>query len=134
MQRALWMMSHTRKGMKLNSSTYEKTKKEYSENCSKRMSGSGNPMFGNHYRWYKHTEKYKKQLSERLKGSGNPMFGKTLPQHVIDDRSKLYTFHHNGAEIKVFNLHKFCRENSLDQGAMTRVNNGKQITHKGYSK
>jgi len=48
--------------------------------------------------------------------------------------SKNYSFIYNNEKIDVFNLRKFCRDNNLDQGAMTRVNTGKQVTHKGYSK
>jgi hypothetical protein len=49
-------------------------------------------------------------------------------------KSKFYNFTYKNEKIEVFNLRKFCRDNNLDQGAMTRVNKGKQITHKGYSK
>ena len=34
--------------------------------------------------------------------------------------------------IQIFNLKKFCRDNGLDQGAMWRVLNNKQKTHKGW--
>ena len=48
--------------------------------------------------------------------------------------AKNYFFLFEDEKIQVYNLRKFCRENLLDQGSMTRVNSGKQITHKGYSK
>jgi hypothetical protein len=55
-----------------------------------------------------------------------------LPKMMKD--MEIYYFMFNNEKIKIFNLRKFCRDNNLDQGAMTRVNNRKQITHKGYSK
>jgi hypothetical protein len=73
-------------------------------------------------------------MSELLSGENNPMFGKKYPEHLVNQRSKKYYFVSCGEKIEVFNLRKFCRENGLDQGAMTRVNTGKQIQHKGFSK
>lgn len=49
-------------------------------------------------------------------------------------QQKTTLFLHNNEKIEIYNLRKFCRENNLDQGAMTRVNSGKQIQHKGYYK
>lgn len=40
----------------------------------------------------------------------------------------------DGRVVKVFNLRKFCRENKLDNGEMSKVANGKILQHKGYQK
>lgn len=134
MQKALWNMSHTR-NIKLNSTVYESIKLEYSKNCSIYMSGENNPMYGSSRKgFYKHTEAHKQNLKKRMTGKNNPMYGKDYPCHLVEQRSKKYHFSFENVKVEVFNLRKFCRDNSLDQAAMTRVNSGKQITHKGYSK
>jgi len=55
---------------------------------------------------------------------------------IMEDikKCKNYSFIYNNQKVDIFNLREFCRKNNLDQGAMTRVNSGKQIIHKGYSK
>ena len=134
MQRAFWNMSHTR-GFKLNSKLYNSLKMEYSKNCSIFMAGENNPMYGITRKGkYKHTEKHKSYMKNIMTGVNNPMYGKKYPEHLVENRSKNYIFLHNNQKIDVFNLRKFCRDNHLDQGAMTRVNSGKQIQHKGYYK
>lgn len=134
MQRALWNMSHTR-DIKLNSSLYESIRTEYSKNCSKFMSGKNNPSYGISKKGIKvHSEQHKQLLRERMTGKNNPMYGKEYPIQLIEQRCKDYSFCFDGQLVEIHNLRKFCRDNMLDQGAMTRVNNNKQISHKGYSK
>jgi hypothetical protein len=133
MQIALWNMSNTRKE-KINSFLYEKLKIGFSKNCSFYMSKENNPMFGKTNKGYKHSEEHKKYMSELFSGKNNPMYGKTQSKTFYDKKCKHYFFCFNKEKIEIYNLKKFCRENNLDQGAMVRVNIGKQRTHKGYSK
>jgi hypothetical protein len=101
--------------------------------------GSNNSMFGK-----KQKESTKNLISqkakERLKDkTKHPLYGighseETRKQMLINAPSKNYKFMFNDELIDVFNLRKFCRNNHLDQGAMTRVNARKQIQHKGYYK
>jgi len=133
MQIAYLNLSNTR-NIKTNSKLYESIKKEYSLNCSIYLSGVNNPMYGKTNKGYIHTEEHKIYMKNKMSGVNNPMYGKKYPEHLVIQRSKLYNFVYNGEEVVVFNLRKFCRDNNLDQGAMTRVNSGKQKTHKGYSK
>jgi hypothetical protein len=134
MQRAFWNMAHTRK-IKIHSKLYESIRTEYSKNCSIFMSGENNPCFGSIRKGkYKHTQEHKDYMKFLMLGKNNPMYGKEYPKHLVEQRSRNYTFVYNNKKIEVFNLRKFCRDNNLDQGAMTRVNTEKQIQHKGYYK
>lgn len=134
MQKALWNMSHTRSGIQLNSILYSNIRSEYSKNCSINMAGESNPMFGKKNSGYKHTNEHKKHMSVLMSGENNPMFGKKQTKNFFNKKCKSYFFTYNEQKIDVYNLRKFCRENNLDQGAMTRVNSLKQNEHKGYSK
>ena len=109
-------------------------KENYSKNCSKFMAGENNPMYGKQNKGYKHTEEHKQYIKSLTIGENNPMYGKKHSENFYKIKSKFYNFTYKNEKIEVFNLRKFCRDNNLDQGAMTRVNKGKQITHKGYSK
>ena len=136
MLHALWHISHHMKesrNLKIGSKTYENLKQQFSIMMSEKNTGKKygekHGAFG-----YKHTEEHKKYMSELLKRENNPMFGKKHSEHLVFQRSKKYYFVCGGEKLEVFNLRKFCRDNLLDQGAMTRVNSGKQINHKGYSK
>ena len=101
--------------------------------------GKNNSMFGKIQK-----ESTKKLIGQkardRLKDKTNhPLYGighseETKKRMVLNSSAKNYKFMFNDETVDVFNLRKFCRINNLDQGAMTRVNAGKQITHKGYSK
>ena len=139
---ALWHISHHMKNLRnveISSKTYEILKNEFSLMMSEKNVGEKNPFYGKHGEkhgafGYKHTEEHKKYMSELLKGEKNPMFGKKHSEQLIFNRSKKYYFVFGEKKLEVFNLRKFCKDNLLDQGAMTRVNSGKQINHKGYSK
>ena len=139
---ALWRISHHMKDLrklKINSKTYGKIREKYTKMVSEKYSGSGGSAYGKYGKehpsyGYKHTEEHKKYISNRLKGENNPMYGKSHSEEVIRKKSKQYYFVYDNQKIDVFNLRKFCRDNLLDQGAMTRVSSGKQINHKGYSK
>jgi len=133
MQKALWNLSHTRNA-KLNSSSYEKLRQDYSKNCSIFMAGKNNPMYGKNNSGYKHTEEHKERMSNMFKGAKNPMYGKTHSDIFFQNKCKKYRFVYDNEKVEVFNLRKFCRDNNLDQGAMVRVNSEKQNIHKGYSK
>jgi hypothetical protein len=142
MVHALWKLSNHMKdarNIKINSSIYKKLKENISKIMSEKnknfnnpqynLTGDKHPAFG-----YRHTENHKEYMSKLFSGKNNPMYGKKFPKHIIDKKSKNYTFLYNDEKIEIFNLRKFCRENNLDQGAMIRVNSGKQIKHKGYFK
>lgn len=40
----------------------------------------------------------------------------------------------SGEVVDIFNIRKFCRENGLNQGAISRVMSGKWISHKGWKR
>jgi len=82
------------------------------------------------------SDKAKERLKDKTK---HPLYGvghseETKINMSLNAPAKKYYFVNDNQKIEVFNLRKFCRDNLLDQGAMTRVNSGKQINHKGYSK
>jgi hypothetical protein len=142
MLHALWNISHHMKDLrklKINSTIYSNLKKQHSEMVSKNSSGKNNSMYGlkgdKHPAFgYKHTEEHKNYIKSLVSGKNNPMYGKQHQESFYIKKCKNYSFIYNNEKIDVFNLRKFCRDNNLDQGAMTRVNTGKQVTHKGYSK
>jgi len=139
---ALWNISHHMKDLrkiKINSSIYNTLKEQYSKMVSEKNSGKNNPIYGlignKHPAFgYKHTEEHKKYIKSLTSGTNNPMYGKKHQESFYTKKCKNYSFICNNEKIDVFNLREFCRINNLDQGAMTRVNAGRQITHKGYSK
>lgn len=142
MMYALWNISHHMKDLrkiKLKSTTYHTLKKQYIEVLSKKNSGKNNPMYGltgeKHPAFgYKHTEEHKSYIKSLLSGTNNPFYGKKHKESFYIKKCKNYHFVYNNEKIDVFNLREFCRNNNLDQGAMTRVNSEKQIQHKGYYK
>lgn len=55
-------------------------------------------------------------------------------ENVTKARAKNYKFKNpEGAEVKIYNLTKFCRKNNLSQGNMRLVMSGKRSHHKGWS-
>ena len=142
MMYALWNISHHMKKLrkiKINSTTYYALKKQYIEVLSKKNSGKNNPMYGltgeKHPAFgYKHTEKHKSYIKSLVSGTNNPFYGKKHKESFYIKKCKNYHFVFNDKKIDVFNLREFCRNNNLDQGAMTRVNSEKQIQHNGYYK
>jgi hypothetical protein len=142
MLHALWKISHHMKDLrklKIKSSTYSELKKQFSEMMSINNVGKNNPAYGlkgnKHPAFgYKHTQNHKKYIKDLMSGKNNPMYGKQHKESFYLKKSKNYSFIYNDRKIDIFNLRKFCREHNLDQGAMTKVNTGKQIQHKGYYK
>jgi hypothetical protein len=54
-------------------------------------------------------------------------------QNVETSQAKRYKFiSPSGEEVEVYNLRKFCRENSLDRSTMLKVANGKFKQHYGW--
>lgn len=54
-------------------------------------------------------------------------------ENIEISHAKNFTFKSpSGGVVNVFNLRKFCRDNNLDSGEMSKVANGKAIQHKGY--
>lgn len=55
--------------------------------------------------------------------------------HSNKKHAKRYRFTSpDGVLIDVINLSEFCRSNDLDVSSMVKVNNGKKVSHKGYTK
>jgi hypothetical protein len=109
------------------------------EERTRMRSGENNSMFGK-----KQKESTKQLIGQKAKNrlkdkTKHPLYGighseETKRQMLLNAPAKNYKFVFNDKKIDVFNLRKFCRDNNLDQGAMTRVNSGKQIQHKGFVK
>jgi hypothetical protein len=139
---ALWNISHHMKGLrklKINSTTYSSLKEQYIQLSSRKNSGENSTTYGlkgdKHPAFgYKHTEEHKNYIKSLMAGVKNPMYGKKHKESFYIKKCKNYSFIHNNQKVDIFNLRDFCRKNNLDQGAMTRVTTGKQVTHKGYSK
>jgi hypothetical protein len=142
MMYALWNISHHMKDLrklKINSTTYSTLKEQYVKMLSKNNSGKNNSTYGlignKHPAFgYKHTEEHKSYIKSIMSGTKNPMYGKKHKESFYIKKCKNYSFVHSNQKIDVFNLREFCRNNNLDQGAMSRVNTEKQIQHKGYYK
>ena len=78
------------------------------------------------------TEEHKKKITKGLMGHVQPQSQK---DKVAEKLSREYIITDpQGNTHHIKNLNKFCRENNLDQGNMTRVSNGKKgyNQHKGY--
>jgi len=78
----------------------------------------------------KHTKEHNKKISESLMGHVQPQSQKDKvakalckPYQIIEP---------NGNVVMIENLNKYCRENNLDVGNMTKVAQGKARQHKGY--
>lgn len=54
----------------------EEIRKKMRENHAD-YKGENHPRFGKENKWGRHTEEWKKEMSKRLSGSGNPMYGRT---------------------------------------------------------
>lgn len=88
--------------------------------------GENHPAYG-----YHHTPEHLQYLSTKMQGNN---YGVLQGRGSENKRSKPYTFYKDLQPISFIGLRQFCRDNNLDQGAMTRVWHDKQLTHKGYSK
>ena len=92
--------------------------------CESVMSPESNPFYG-----LKHTESSKKQMSESAKL--RPASWKVKQQN----RNTIY--HYNTPDGKSLvikgSLNKFCKENGLNTGAMSKVHRGEVSHHKGYT-
>ena len=131
--------------IKLKASKYlSERSQEYWDNIPKEQrtlmrSGEKNSMFGKSQK-----EDSKLLISEKAKArlkdkTRHPLYGighseQTKINMSLNAPAKQYAFMYNNKKVDVYNLRKFCRENGLDQGAMTRLNSEKQKIHKGYSK
>ena len=76
------------------------------------------------------TEEHREKIRQKAIGRKQPQSQK---DKVAAALSKEYIITDpDGNEFEVNNLTKWCRENNLDQGNMTRVANGKAKQHKGF--
>lgn len=58
----------------------------------------------------------------------------TPQENSEHSNSKHYIFiNPEGERVHIFNLNKFCKENSLNNGSMTSVNKGSRKHHKGWT-
>ncbi len=113
-----------------------KHKKETLELLSQQNKGKNNPTFGkygkNHPAYgYKHTQDHLTYMSSLMMGNE---YGLLCPKGYENILSKNYVFYNGATKYEFKGLRNFCREQNLDQGAMTRVNSGKQLSHKGFTK
>lgn len=114
-----------------------KHSKEQKYKWSLERKGENNPIFGliginnPNYGKKMHSNEHKIYISNLMIGNN---YGIKQGKGEQNKKSKPYKFYKGLNEINIKGLREFCRENNLDQGAMTRVNSGKQIIHKGYSK
>jgi len=101
--------------------------------------GKDNPMFGK-----KHTKETKELLSKiaidicSSEGWVSPLKGVSKTQKQKDAISKAnqktHTFIYRDEIITITNLTKYCIKNKLSYGCMVHVNNGRNKSHKGYTK
>jgi len=110
----------------------------HSEDSKKKMSESRTGE-KNHFFGKSHTEESKRKIAEKAKG--RPGFGKgqkrpkEIGEKTGNTQAKEWSFINPNGQITSFrNLNKFCRENSLDQSAMLKVNKGSANHHKGWTK
>ena len=80
-------------------------------------------------------------LDKDIIKQGNKVYGPDLCMFVtqtennIEAKAKHYKFISPEGELtKIYNLSEFCRNSSLNQGAMGDVNSGKRNHHKGWTK
>ena len=78
------------------------------------------------------SEEHKKKITKGLMGHVQPQSQKDKVAEALSKEYIITDPQGNTHHIK--NLNKFCRENNLDQGNMTKVSNGKKgyNQHKGY--
>jgi len=101
------------------------------------------------YRWFRvtTTEETKKRISETKMGSKqtpehiknrvNSTIGFKQSKHQKEVVRKLFekewiVTNPEGESIRITNLHKFCKENGLDQGNMVKVSQGIIKQNKGW--
>ena len=73
------------------------------------------------------------EIVSKFMGKNNPMKNLEIAAKCGGKKAKDYSFiNPQGELIQVHNLHKFCRENKLDQRNMNAVNKGKTKSHRGW--
>jgi group I intron endonuclease len=76
----------------------------------------------------------KKRTKEEKEHLRQINIGKKHSKESIEKRSKTYIVTDpSGSLSEIKNLNQFCKENNLNQGAMSAMARGKGITHKGWS-
>jgi len=80
------------------------------------------------------------ELDKDIKVPGNRIYGPdtcmfvTPAENLVAAGAVTVIFRSpNGLRVEVYNISKFARENGLDQGALSRVKNGKAGHHKGWA-
>jgi hypothetical protein len=99
-------------------------------------------ILGGRNSWDKLTPEQRKIKLEnfnKLKIGNKHALGKTWKlseqskKNVAESKSQeWYITHPNGKKEKIKNMFEFCRQNNLDQGAMSNVAKGKNKHHKNY--
>ena len=88
------------------------------------------------------TQNYEgKQLDKDIKVKGNKVYSPETCSFVshaensVEAHAKRYTFASpTGELVEIYNLNKFCRDNSLYQKRMSAVHLGKEKQHKSWTK
>jgi hypothetical protein len=97
--------------------------------------------FQNFAKWFEtnYVEGY--HIDKDIKVEGNRMYGPDTcmfvsPQENVEKASaKNYTLMNpRGGIVKIYNMRKFCRDNSLTYSCMFNVLNGSKASHKGWTK
>jgi len=85
-----------------------------------------------------HSPKTRNLIREKLKGNKNFLGHKhssETKKHLSEQKAKTwYIVSPEGENIEVTNLRSFCLNNNMSPSAMSRVVNGKQRHHKGWTR
>ena len=105
---------------------------EFKKRTSKKISEAkkGRPPWN---KGKKQSEEHRRNNSEAQKGLVRGKQSQSHKDKIAAALAKEYIITYpDGHEEKITNLRKWCKENNLHQGALTRVAQGKLKQHKGY--
>lgn len=100
-----------------------------------------------------HTDEWKNLMSDKHSGDKNPFYGKKHSEDSklmmsesakrrsdewkVKQQNRKTIYHYNTPDGKSLvikgSLNKFCKENGLNTGAMSKVHRGEASHHKGYT-
>ena len=105
---------------------------EYKTNFVKKVRGKPSNRKG-----VKLSDAIKEKIRQANLGEKNPNYGKPRSQSFLDKMEKTYdgVVSPDGVVYTpLVGLRAFCREHNLDSGGMSKLLNGKQSSHKGWTK